>query len=230
MKERPILFSYEMVRAILDGRKTQTRRVIKPQPNNPHSFGISPIWGYGIPRGHEDKKLHDRFCIHATFNVDGERVDRWLPCRYGQPGDLLWVKETWGVYDGIYCCETDLPNYQDKDGTFHKVVHFAGTENYAWGMYGPPRRRPSIFMPRSAARIMLEIKDIRVERVQDISATDAFAEGVRDGYLHQPPDWMDIDRYGELWDKINGEGNFRWDANPWVWVIEFKVINRTSVL
>jgi hypothetical protein len=152
MKERPILFSAPMVRAILDGRKTQTRRVIKEK----------------LMRG------------------EGAHVNN---CQYGKPGDRLWVRET-------FCYHDYLARYLYKAD---------GVTGVKW--------KPSIFMPRIASRIMLEITGIRVERLQDISEEDAIAEG-----WPKSSDW-----YRSLWESINGQGS--WVLNPWVWVIEFMVLN-----
>lgn len=141
MKERPILFSGEMVRAILEGRKTQTRRVIKPQPDSARN-SVFVKSGFETKHGYEIK------------------------CPYGQPGDRLWVRETWGLWD------TD-----PKDGPERaKIFYRATDENRRDLRY--QRWRPSIHMPRWASRINLEITNIRIERVQDITEEDAKAEGL----------------------------------------------------
>ena len=168
MKERPVLFSGEMVRAILEGRKTQTRRVIKPQP----------LW-VGDP--------------NVAFKTHSANPKGIINCPYGQPGDRLWVRET-----------------------------FAGTKNTGFAYratdtaYGH-KWRPSIFMPHWASRINLEVVSVRVERVQDISIEDAYDEGM---------EWGDqgcgVLEFKNLWDSINLKRGYGWDANPWVWVIEFK--------
>lgn len=216
MKERPILFSSEMVRAILEGRKTQTRRVIKPQ--------FTSLYGHGMKLG------DDRFSCHVNITkTDGSCA--WLYCPYGMVGGQLWVRETWGVYDRITTCADDLPNYQDKAGIHHPVVHFAGKENYAWGMYGPPRKRSGRFMPKSAARLWLVVENIRVQQLQDITRDDAKAEGVSSVWVWTPdrdPKYFNrgvLNPYGAnysvLWDTINSDVGKRWDDNPWVWVVEF---------
>jgi hypothetical protein len=219
MKERPILFSGEMVLAIMDGRKSQTRRVIKPQP-------------FSTPDG----SWHIEMKPRSGYSREGV-LRSHLPwrCPYGEPGDRLWVKETFGVHDTIITLPSDLPNFKDQEGIHHPVVLFAGKENYAWGMYGPPRKRSGRFMPKSVTRIWLEIVKVRVEMVKEISEADAIAEGVD---LHEAFDIVSteakrhllkgnlaIDRYARLWDSINGDG--AWDLNPWVWVIEFKDISLT---
>jgi uncharacterized protein YhfF len=176
MKERPILFSGEMVRAILDGRKTQTRRVIKPQPE---SVRKSVFFESGIETNHGYE----------------------IKSPYGQPGDPLWVREAF-IYDtnGIY--------YR-ADNDFHCAKELGG-----W--------RPSIHMPRKASRITLEITDIRVEQVQDISEEDAQQEGAR--RMNAGDFGMETWRsaFRNLWGSINTKRGYSWDSNPWVWVIGFK--------
>lgn len=201
VKERPILFSGEMVKAILEGRKTQTRRVVKPQPKwkfsgnyirEPVASHVYGLWwvtvGFGLACG--TKKLGNS--------------------HYGKPGDRLWVRETWAADSSrlIYSYRADEQNsitrYTKKD-------------------YGGTGWKPSIHMPRWASRIMLEIVNVRVERVQDISEEDAKAEGA--GYMvplaKSNPNWIGGFQYG--WDSIYSKSN-PWESNPWVWVIEFKVV------
>ncbi len=219
MKEKPILFSAPMVRAILEEKKTQTRRVIKPQPVQD-------------PDGSWRSEIHPR----SGYNTE-QTMRHYLDlyCPYGKPGDRLWVKETFGVHDTIICNPTDTPNFYGKDGVYHPVVHFAGKENYAWGMYGPPRKRSGRFMPRRAARIILEIVSVRVERVQEISHQDILAEGIKrtdpDSYYLAPLDgvpdfpWTHAGpAFASLWNSINEKRGYGWDVNPWVWVIEFKLV------
>ena len=168
MRERPILFSAPMVRAILAGTKTQTRRVCKGQ--------------------------------RELSNVHDFQIDR---CPYGQLGDRLWVRETWLRHSvnvpNDYLYRADHPD----DGTI-------GPAHGGW--------KPSIHMPRWASRITLEITDVRVERLQDISARDAWAEGITPS-----PDVDPYHEYRDLWESINGPGS--WDANPWVWAVSFKRID-----
>ena len=188
MKERPILFSGAMVRAILEGRKSQTRRVVKPQPA-------------------------------GEWAAPGKTT-----CPYGQPGDRLWVKESfWGC---------DLPGYGDQpcvvyDDEWHGQ-EYKPTEARPWARkFG---RIPSIHMPREACRLVLEVTDVRVERLQAISEDDALAEGIDtegDDYL-EGEGWkaagsaISPERYAfaSLWRRINGDAS--WDVNPWVWVVGFR--------
>ncbi len=187
MKERPILFSAPMVRAILAGTKTQTRRVVgglHPDCHSVRPFGI-------------DFKFYDPF----------GRLTQATRCPYGQPGDRLWVREAWAV-----------PHRYDHLGPSNIPVlgvrtHYAATEER-----GGLRWRPSIHMCRWASRITLEVTGVRVERLQDISEADAAAEGIPHSEV-SPPD-MDTFAFRHLWESINGPGS--WDANPWVWVVEFK--------
>jgi hypothetical protein len=160
--EHPILFSSKMVQAILEGRKTQTRRVILPTT------------------------------------------------KYGIPGDRLWVKETFRWFDAL--------SESDKDGVFSGWMYKASTDqseadNYKW--------KPSIFMPKKASRITLQILDIRAERVQDISESDAWSEGVV-GKGTSRYNGEGIDLFHTLWDSINEKRGYGWNANPHVYVIEFK--------
>lgn len=200
MKERPILFSAPMVRAILNGSKTQTRRVAK-----------------GL-----------------------------IACPYGKPGDQLWVREAWriGAWDenrpafALDYCDgarkewIEVPDAMGDDGELFDRLWQQSSDDaakalgiqdrYQWEPgQSPCRWRPSIHMPRWASRIQLEITGIRVERLQDISEADAEAEGVRNS-LHLQGGRFARDNFAHLWWTINGAGS--WDANPWVWVIEFRRI------
>lgn len=206
--ERPILFSGEMVRATLAGRKTQTRRALKPQPVRKGRF-----W-----RWDENFSWDDNSLLHGGVSLEPL-------CPYGVRGERLWVKENHRLLD-CTCPETcRLPG----------KVWFAATETgYENAKYC--RLRPSIFMPRWASRLTLEIVRVRVERLQEIevSPEDALAEGIhaiihgRSGtYFHafntdySSQNWSSPERaYQELWESINGKRS--WEKNPWVWVIEFK--------
>lgn len=170
IKERPILFSGEMVRAILDGRKTQTRRVVK---------GIALDW-----------LAPDMFTPRFVASPENDL------CQYGKVGDRLWVRETFQPYG---------------DGYAYRATP-AIPENHNW--------KPSIFMPRAASRITLEITNVRVERLNEISDKDAEAEGVEAwSNSGNSPAW----KFQCLWDRINGK-KYPWSSNPWVWVIEFRKI------
>jgi len=227
MKERPILFSAQMVRAIIAERKTQTRRVVNPQPDAQHDG--EPYWYVGGYRA---------WGFRPASAVPLRAGGIPLRCPYGQPGDRLWVKETTlkvedHGYIGPVYAESDEGRACLSGGLAPSEDDC--TEVEPWEI----KRRPSIFMLRSMARILLEVVSVRVERLQDISDADARAEGINchqfrpddgfplcDGYSHLPDDGectlhpTAANAYRALWASINGAGS--WDANPWVWVVEFK--------
>lgn len=190
MKERPILFSTEMVQAILERRKTMTRRVIKTKAFDVQSYEHSSYEMYSDPR------LDTQY----YFKNEGERGEIGLKCQYGELGDILWVRETWSKINGHY-------EYKAKYNT---------AVSFNW--------KPSIHMPRSAARILLQITNVRVERLKSIPDTDIKHEGV-EIHIPVPGDGEPNPRlqFKRLWESINSLGS--WDANPWVWVIEFERIN-----
>lgn len=191
MKKRPILFNGEMVRAILDGRKTQTRRVMKVPPKMVDGVGI-------------------------VYESD--------KCPYGQAGDRLWVRETWGTNPG---------NEHVKPSDFvHNGAHIYYKADDIKMNWQVERWRPSIHMPRWASRITLEVTNVRVERVQDISARDIRAEGIdltisekNTVHAYHVKSYLQS-HFRRLWDSINAKRGYSWDSNPWVWVVEFKVIDQ----
>lgn len=195
MKERPILFSGPMVRALLNGSKTQTRRFVKARTDR--NFGSR--------------------CVLQPHELAGE-VNRgdYQNCPYGKPGDRLWVREAWRVID-----LADV--FAPREITAAHRIWFE-----ADGPHEPPagRYRPGMFMPRWASRILLEVTAVRVERLQDISNSDAIAEGVNvhPDHRHKPRESIlsPMQGYRDLWESINGPDS--WEDNPWVWVIEFKRI------
>lgn len=200
MSEKPILFNTEMVQAILAGRKTQTRRVVKDCPD-----GFEWVL----------KKPGDSLCYAGKLNGGSSQYWESSPyfCPYGRPGDTLWVRETWA--DNIPGCPNGITyraDHQDPNGD---------------GPANPIKWRPSIFMPRWASRINLTITGVRVERLQDITEDDAKAEGIEQlgggvGVLNHKYGMMTT-LYAELWNSINGKKHL-WASNPWVWVIEFEVM------
>lgn len=212
-KERPILFSAPMVRAILDGSKTQTRRVVKTDPGpfwNPVVGLYNPIvidnGGYEAP-GPE--------IFGASDEIQGRK------CPYGQPGDRLWVRETFAIVPRTaYRCSEGVQQILRPDDDHDAAIYRAGWDRSTGGL----RWRPSIHMPRWASRILLEIVSVRVERLQDISDSDAYDEGTQQ--------WAsEVQRNGNkfssirtawqgLWTAVNGVES--WESNPWVWVVEFK--------
>lgn len=217
--EKPILFSTEMVRAILRGQKTQTRRVIKPQPEviiegevdfrgNQMEYDGVPFW--------KGKYLSSK------------------QCPYGQPGDVLWVRETWNTSENVRPPINDL------------FIYCADVNKYGITKWHT-KWKPSIHMPRNAARLFLKVKNIRAERLWDITEKDAIAEGmlsdeIREYLLDRVPDkWCRytliaaecqarkkpiatdfVGGFACIWDRINAKRGYGWDKNPWVWVIEFE--------
>lgn len=242
MAERQILFSGPMVRAILNGRKTQTRRVINPQPDTlPQSDYVDGHWWYEDRYG-QTRRLTDR-------------------CPYGRPGDLLYVRETWRPFawhegEPIVVefaaggphqeCDTTLDGRssewemrlweQISDELRAKGIPYDENGVYPPGSQQHLRWRPSIHLPKWAARLWLRVTDIRVERLQDITEADALAEGCTGGVCNhegrgyhgctdcyntgwlEPPEVEFID----LWDGLNAKRGYGWDTNPWVWVVEFE--------
>lgn len=201
MKERPILFSGAMVRAILSGQKTQTRRVVNPYP--PEERSIIPYLPSAI--------VPQQDGTFAAY-TDGRKAKEFR-CPYGQPGDRLWVRETFAA--AIYSDGMRFVEYKAD----RSLSDFDGYDDPAGG-----RWRPSIHMPRWASRITLEITDVRVERLQDISEADAEAEGVDFlRHVHDGDEGLTARQLFDcLWSSINGDES--WPSNPWVWVIEFKVV------
>ena len=202
--EKPIIFSTPMVRAILDGRKTETRRVIKPQP-------VGAV---------EREMVFDG--VGYWHSVNGGPT-QYAKCPYGAPGDRLWVRETWGLDEpGILKkCNGKLGLYMDGTALdSHFSVLYKATQ--AMDPDYPMYWRPSIHMPRWASRITMEVVDVRVERVKSIDHDDARQEGVVLDTVAGGGD----DRYPwafhRLWDSINAKSGRGWDANPWVFVVEFK--------
>ena len=218
MKDRPILFSAPMVRALLDGSKTQTRRVVKPKAAEDLE------WFGGKDGADDDRKTNEILCQRSVedglqiWNFDyPEEGSVVIVFPYGQPGDRLWVREAWKAH-------TTFDNLPPRDIPQTHVWYMADK-----GYKAESRHRQGMFMPRWASRITLEITSVRVERLQDISAADAQAEGiVPDGdggwHLADTRHYMGdpISSYASLWEYINGPDS--WEANPWVWVIEFKVV------
>lgn len=214
MKERGMIFNSEMVRAILSNRKTQTRRVMKVQPES-NQLGLLLIT--------DSTKRSDIGKYHwAESNATGNHVrSKLFSCPFGAVGDRIWVRETWAEA-GASAPDLKLyrANYPEHVPSIYENVPPA--EEIRW--------TPSIHMPRTASRIQLEITDVRVERLNAISEEDARAEGIIDGGClncgeHEPcgcanPEPDATDAFAYLWQSIYGQES--WNANPWVWVIEFK--------
>lgn len=203
--DRQILFSGPMVRALLAGSKTQTRRVVKVPHENP--LGKWEVLPWGGPNG---GRTRDGQTMPFQNVIAHARTGEIIGCPYGQPGDRLWVRETWAP-------NLVMPIEHRPAGDYLYAATNAGK-------YAVPRWKPSIHMPRAASRITLEITGVRVERLQDISEADASEEGC--GFLLTEYERWDGDPdlyrklYRVLWEQINGPGS--WAAKPWVWVIQFK--------
>lgn len=244
IREKGLIFNSEMVRAILDGRKTQTRRIMAPQPADDIERGIFPnpeVIGWKSSRRHKHGSTTAHFC------------------HYGKPGDRIWVRETWGVVSHAFSDDglmidwvpdrpaTAIHEMPFGNGYYSGYAIYAADGDFTWGDddgYEDGRScwKPSIHMPRAASRILLEITDVRVERLNAISPEDAESEGLErtnfTGFGDEPglPSYPEPDVYFDplkkqwkeyppeafagLWESIYGEGS--WQANPWVWVIKFK--------
>lgn len=212
-KEIPILFSTPMVQAILEGRKTMTRRIIKPEP---HPYGTEIIYS-GKPWNKGKGYWHNRFKIKD--DPVAYEIASLHDCPYGKPGDLLWVRESFAPTINL-----PIPYW-----------YKASADEMACMMI---TWKPSIHMPKAAARIWLEVTGVRVERLQDISVEDAISEGIEPA----GPPYNNVKKYGwrfkdyvnnnvclpvasfkTLWQSINGLKS--WEVNPWVWVMSFRVLS-----
>ncbi len=200
-KERPIIFQGPKVRTILDWDfdtkdDMQTRRVIKPQPQS-----IDETTKKTIP-----------------YNGTAAFLLKELRCPYGKPGDRLWVREkhyfdvqlTEDRWHVVYDNPTEMPHWSNYDNDKNPKLN-------KW--------RPSIHMPRWASRILLEVTDVRVELVQEISPEDAIAEGIQEKHTLIVGADLAVNLFHELWDSINDKRGFGWDTNPWVRVVGFRKVN-----
>lgn len=215
MKEIPILFSTPMVQAILEKRKTMTRRICKLDTAN---------FDYDLQDKDYGPFLQDKY-------GDSINVKELSPYK---TGDRLWVRETWLCDE----CDPDCPGRGNEDECpFNRVGNccYGYKAQYTSGGHENIKWRPSIFMPKAAARIWLEVTDVRVERLQDITVEDAIAEGVKKGqsyYYGEPhaikgsPKCYNTakEAFKGLWDSLNSKRGYGWDTNPWVWVVEFKKV------
>lgn len=214
--ERPILFAREMVRAILNGRKTQTRRIFKRHqiPSSENFDGRFPEMRFSAIANN-----HPRWGFCAFGETEAKcaaQLIEYGACPFGSKGDRLWVRETWADLRGMgfdapvaYGADT-LPG---TDGDMARIAY-----GVKW--------RPSIHMPRWASRTTLEITDVRAERLQEMSNSDCLEEGIEAGsptYPHLESCPRNVrEQFQYLWESINGDSS--WHQNPWVWVIEFKRI------
>lgn len=207
-KEHPILFSTSMVQAILEGKKTQTRRVVKNIPNGSHYLKEYP--------GHNALGMYPFLAPDELQKPDNEKIASVVTCPYGQPGDLLWVRETWCVTQPF---DPETYHFGYKSG-IQPYSNEPSSEKFNY--LSPDKWKPSIHMPKAAARIWLEVEEVKVERLQDISEEEAKAEGCE----RLPLLWSRLDTFKVLWQSINGHES--WRANPLVWVVKFKVISKTG--
>lgn len=220
MKSRPILFSGAMVRALLNGSKTQTRRLVKWSGVDAGlNLNFTGLRAGVAPNG---------WVLSAPTRTSSEWRCKPTPCPYGNPGDRLWVRETLALYGHNAMPLGPMPQQNE----LRQLVWGYAAD----GSKNSTRRVPAIHMPRWASRITLEITEVRVERLQHISEADAAAEGVEMLRVDAGPLWLDYlsSKWGErnytttspktsyrtLWEKLNGDGS--WDANPWVWSLTFK--------
>lgn len=215
-KEIPILFSTPMVQAELEGRKTQTRRIIKSR----HESGL-----FTVSRRVSDGQITN-IC---SLDWNERNCDKDIICPYGKPGDILWVKETFTILDWWEDSKAVQVMYEDGKTLVGQLTEREWLKFKKWKQ--KEGRKSSLFMFKSLSRIWLKVTNVRVERLQDISEEDAITEGVDFRY--------DKDEYGlviydgkakrmfeELWQSINGPES--WDLNPYVWVVEFEVLSTTG--
>lgn len=222
MEIKPILFNTEMVRANLDGRKSCTRRIVKPQPQGRLCYAFAGCdcgtWGYPSKTAYEN--WGDEYKLPEDI-TDEELKKRWKPPYHTD--DILYVRETVWQKTG---------HYLDVDGETKAVwcneFKYVATDekpetgwNYSWV------KRPSIHMPKEAARIWLKVTDVRVERLQDITNKGAEREGARPDYPfdYDVDKWPNLEHFKKIWNstiKKSDRDRYGWNANPWVWVIEFE--------
>ncbi|ENX5203908.1 hypothetical protein ACSAZQ_004482 [Salmonella enterica] len=214
MSERGMIFNGEMVRAILEGRKTQTRRVLATYQD---AVKFCPEWDVNgkqifIVLGEKD---------HTGMNP----VITAIPCPFGQPGDRVWVRETFRVHSRATDVATLVYRASVRNSWTEQThrVPIAVCDKPAT----PEKWTPSIHMPRWASRILLEITDVRVERLRDLSEEDAKSEGITPPAGGVLPGWEYRINFRDLWMDIYGTDS--WEANPWVWVIEFKRVEGAAL-
>ncbi|WP_048764961.1 hypothetical protein [Acinetobacter sp. 243_ASPC] len=206
MKVRPILFNAEMVKAILDGRKTQTRRVLRVQPPLTDK-NVMPLYTMEPEPKVTEVTMHEIMDDRMPFPSSISRHK----CPFGKIGDQLWVRESFGT------------KIRSLGGTPHESLTYKADNPVEMAYYDcngkgfPVKWKPSIHMPRWASRILLEITNIRVERLNDISVEDALAEGIAHKTMNCPRH-----EYFQLWNDVYGE--MAHESNPWVWVIQFKAV------
>ena len=233
MTEHPILFSTEMVRAILDGQKTQTRRIVNPPPKIIYDADVK----FSLTPFTVTTKAEQGLLWSATsYDADRPRTYK-IKCPYGKVGDTLWVRETTKHYGNKFFMGKGYAFVEYKDGESKEIdlTHILDEgkelpQQECWWK-GKSKWSSARFMFKWAARIWLEITNIRVERVQDISENNIISEGCPEftsltgiDELYAARRWW----WNELWNSINSKRGYGWDKNPWVWAIEFKKITEPS--
>lgn len=200
MKERPIIFSSSMVRVILSGKKTQTRRIIKR------------------PKHLDEKYYPINVAGRFWWAIGGMSTGLELICPYGYPQSRLWIRETWAA-------DTKWDKLSPKIIPTHSSIWYKADLDKNDTI---EKWRPSIHMPRWASRITLEITDVRVERLQDISPRDIIEEGIKQRIDLPPAEAIPKEKQSfiELWDSINAKRGYGWEQNPWVWIIDFKILEK----
>lgn len=244
--ERPILFSTAMVQALLAGRKTQTRRIMKPQPSS-RATEIFHCTKGGWPK----TPWHARLELPADPGY--YEVTDLYKCPYGEVGDILWAKESFWQYGRwVKTDDPKMKNGKEWHPLASEPIRFVAdnptiepAKGLEWSMGYRWRKMSSLFLKKEHARIWMEETDLRVERVQDISEADAIYEGAlqvtKDGKLmkyciyghgdYSSPPWQDMPYtakacFGDLWTKINGPESFK--ANPWTWAVSFTLLSTTG--
>lgn len=212
-KERPIIFSSDSVRAILGGTKTQTRRVIKPQPDSGEK-----IWWRGDPSWVVGDATFAKF--------------RSIVCPYGVPGDRLWVRETWATGKSLDESSALVIGLKCKGAGYTRVgapIWYVDGSHRPWGdcdlqdFNGIGRNRNALFMPRWASRITLKVTEVRVQWVQKIGAEDCIAEGLS-STLRENDAVCDLrEQYQAIWNSLNAKRGYSWESNPWAWAVTFEV-------
>lgn len=238
MNEKPIIFSGPMVRAILEGRKTQTRRVLKPQPIRVNHMAAPRKQKRGdlfvgpdmLPTSNDRKLVMGLAEGPGTTRCLGSQNYAEEFCSYGKGGDRLWVREThylygyWRKKAGHWHFHQLTKGVMDNNSVYYAVAEDSiesgdiATKRTARGWH----KRPSIFMPRWASRTTLEITDIRVERLQEMTLSDCEAEGVFNEGDHQ----CLLNQFEHGWNALNARRGYSWDSNPWVWVLSFRKVEK----
>lgn len=249
MRIRPILFKTDMVRAILEGRKTVTRRAIKPANpfrNKEGYFQGNGLWIDGYNKDDEPNGHIKDYSISSCWMYKEHYINTYAPYK---TGDIMYVRETWRV--GAWDIQNQMIAFDYKDGVcgrltdindrelFERLVNQSREDarkansqyngaDFVWNKGNSPCRwRPSIHMPKEAARIWLKVKDIRVERLQDISGHEVLKEGIN-SHVHPKADYFNMNQremFEKLWNSTIQESDqdlYGWNANPWVWVIRFE--------